>query len=571
MRCWTRLISWAESERASAEVYLRLTRAAAWFDEGSAGLWRDPQLELGLRWKRDNRPSAAWARRYDDSFERAMTFLARSEQERNQEKAERIAARRRQWRQLQGTALLLAAFLVYAAWNGNMARRANELAEANLGDAVKAVDQSLAMVDREPERLGIDHADIIAIRRDLAERARDFYVEFVKRGYVNEALRQSIAFAHFRLGHANRVLGSRGEAVTEYTQAIEQFSGLRRDYPTNPEYRQALANSYTFLGESLRPSADRFAEAKKAYDSAIGIQQELHQSYPENAEYQQDLARGHYNRGILLSSGSDEGMLALAESDFREAIGLLEPLAQKKTGPSAAQELSRTFNNLASLLADRDHPLTEVEKLYTRAVQIHEELAKGEPANREYRVELSQFYNNLSYVQREQGLTARARDSNDRALALIEDLAKPAPSLGIEQADAVNLSARILESRGWREALPEYERSLTLFTRLERDREAHVQPAFHQRFGDLLVNLAELSRENQRVAEARQLLNRAVESYLATARRIVSSGGPDEAQSVLDTMARLEPELSDRDRSDVNGLYTLLPQLRARAARRDKN
>jgi hypothetical protein len=572
MRCWTRLMSWAEAERASADVYLRLMRATAWFEEGSAGLWRGPELELGLRWKRDNRPSAAWAHRYGDSFERAMAFLERSEQERNQEQAERIAARRRRWRQLQWTALLLAALLVYAAWNGIMARRANALAEANLRDAVRAVDQSLAMIDREPERLGIDHADIIAIRRDLAERARDFYAEFVKRGYVEEGLRQSIAFAYFRLGHANRVLGARGEAVKEYTQAIEEFRGLTRDYPANPEYRQALANSYTFLGESLRPSADRFAEAKKAYDSAIDIQQELGRSYPESAEYQQDLARGHYNRGILLSSGSDDRMLAQAESDFRAAIDLLEPLTQKKTAPSAAQELSRTFNNLANLLAERDHPLAEVESLYMRAVQTHEELAASEPGNREYRVELSKFYNNLSYVQREQGLTDKAGDTNDRALALIEELAKPAPSLGIEQADAVNLRARILESRGWREARPEYERSLEMFKRLERDPEARVQPEFHQRFGDLLVNLAGLARQNQGVAEARQLLNSAVKSYLATAGRIVKSGGPDEAQSVLDAMQKLSSELSDRDRSDVNGLYGALePKLRARAALGEKN
>jgi tetratricopeptide (TPR) repeat protein/energy-coupling factor transporter ATP-binding protein EcfA2 len=572
MRCWTRLISWAESERASAEVYLRLTRATVWFEEGSAGLWRDPELELGLRWKRDNRPSAAWAHRYGDSFERVMTFLARSEQERNREQAERIAARRRRWRQLQWTALLLAALLVYAVWNGIMARRANALAEANLRDAVRAVDQSLAMVDREPELLGSAHPDIIVFRRDLAERARDFLAEFVKRDFGGEQLRQSIALAHFTLGHANRVLGSRVEAEREYVHAIEQFSGLKEDYPAKPEYRQALANSYTFLGESLRPSADRFDEAKNAYDSAIGILQELRESYPERDEYQQDLARGHYNRGILLSTGSDDGMLTLAESDFREAVGLLEPLVRKKSGPSAAQELSRTFNNLASLLAGRDHPLTEVERLYTLAVQTHEELVGSERANREYRFELSKFYNNLSYVQREQGLTDRARESNDRARELLEELAKPAPSLGIEQADAVNLRARILESRGWREALPEYERSLGMFERLERDPEAHAQPEFHLRFGDLLGNLVELAQRNQGVAEARQLLTRAVMPYLTTAGRIAQSGAPDEAQSVVNTMERLLPLLSDRDRSDVNRLYrTLEPGLRARAALKDKN
>jgi tetratricopeptide (TPR) repeat protein len=475
-------------------------------------------------------------------------------------------------RQLQWTAILLAALLVYAAWQGIMARRANALAEANLRDAVRAVDQSLAMVDREPERLGVDHADIVAIRLELAKRARDFYTEFVKRGYVEEGLRQSIAFAHFRLGHANRVLGSRGEAARDYTQAIEQFSGLARDYPANPEYRQALANSYTFLGESLRPSPDRFDEAKKAYDSAVGIQQDLRRSYPENDEYQQDLARGYYNRGILLSEGSDDATQALAESDFREAIRLLEPLAQKKAGPSAAQELSRAFNNLASLLADRGHSLAEVESLYTRAVKTHEELAANEPANREYRVELSTFYNNLSDVQREQEHIDAARSSNDRALALIEELAKPAPSLGIEQADAVNLRARILESRNWREARPEYERSLAMFERLERDPASRIQAAFHLRFGDLLVNLAELARQNQGVAEARQLLNRAVTSYLASARRIVSTGGPDEAQSALDTLERLSPVLSDRDRADINRLYgTLESELRARAALKNKS
>src|SRR5262249_31327166 len=50
MRCWKRLIAWAEEERISAGFYLRLSQASAWFEEGSAGLWRDPELELGLQW-----------------------------------------------------------------------------------------------------------------------------------------------------------------------------------------------------------------------------------------------------------------------------------------------------------------------------------------------------------------------------------------------------------------------------------------------------------------------------------------------------------------------------------------
>ena len=82
MRCWARLIRWAEDERASASFFVRLAQAASWFREGTAGLWRDPELQLGLRWRQQNRPTAAWAEHhYDCSFEQAMQFLDRSKEE----------------------------------------------------------------------------------------------------------------------------------------------------------------------------------------------------------------------------------------------------------------------------------------------------------------------------------------------------------------------------------------------------------------------------------------------------------------------------------------------------------
>ena len=93
MRCWTRLRGWVEEERAAATVYLRLTRAAQWFDDGTAGLWRDPELGLGLKWRAERRPTAAWASRYDPSFERAIGFLENSEREQYPRRRERDARR----------------------------------------------------------------------------------------------------------------------------------------------------------------------------------------------------------------------------------------------------------------------------------------------------------------------------------------------------------------------------------------------------------------------------------------------------------------------------------------------
>jgi energy-coupling factor transporter ATP-binding protein EcfA2 len=132
MRCWTRLVGWAEQEKVSADIYSRLSDAAMWFEEGRAGLWRNPELEVGQKWKFENHPTAAWAQRYNPCFDQVMTFLDRSEAEREQISAEKKRERLKKLRQTQwaagilGSLLLIAIFLAYFAW------RQTRRAEANL-------------------------------------------------------------------------------------------------------------------------------------------------------------------------------------------------------------------------------------------------------------------------------------------------------------------------------------------------------------------------------------------------------------------------------------------------------
>lgn len=565
MRCWKRLIAWAEEERLSASTYIRLARAAAWFEEGTAGLWRDPQLELGLRWRRETRPTAAWASRYDPAFEQAMRFLARSEEARDLEKAERAAVRRKQWRRLQLTALGLAALLAYAVWNGMRAREANNLARQNLDDAVRAVNESLALIDRDPSLLGIDHPDVIAIRRELAERARGFYTGFIDRGFASEDLRQSAAIAHFRLAQANRVLGANDAAADHYRQAIEQYSRLAEDYPATAAYRQALANSQTYLGESLRYQG-RFDEAKAAYDRALDLQRALVERDDANVAFRQDLARTFLDRGILYSEQDRTDAASLAEADFREAIRLLEPLAASAGVPGPRQELSRALNNLGNLMLAPGEPMLESERLYTRAVQTHEALVAGEPTNREYRMELAQFYNNLSYAQREQGNAAGARESNERALALIDGLAQPPPTLAVEQADGHNLRARILQVRGWREAMPDYDLALKAFQRIAFSEGAGTRRSslFHERFGDLMENLVQLVRENPGVGQVQALLTRAIDDYRQICGSVAGADRPDEARAAARTVTRLLEDLQEPRRTAVaESFRELLARLNA--------
>jgi hypothetical protein len=107
MRIWKRLIQWVDEEARSAQVYLRISKAAAQFQEGKAGLFHDPELQLALNWRDETKPNAVWAQRYDVAFERAMVFLEHSQKQRDLETEEKERQRRRQLQWARRLAIIL--------------------------------------------------------------------------------------------------------------------------------------------------------------------------------------------------------------------------------------------------------------------------------------------------------------------------------------------------------------------------------------------------------------------------------------------------------------------------------
>lgn len=75
MRIWTKLTVWVEEEYESAQMYKRVSDAAAMYQIGKTGLWRPPDLQLALNWQKKQKPTRTWAQRYDIAFERAVVFL----------------------------------------------------------------------------------------------------------------------------------------------------------------------------------------------------------------------------------------------------------------------------------------------------------------------------------------------------------------------------------------------------------------------------------------------------------------------------------------------------------------
>lgn len=78
---WARLRQWVKEEASSVQMYLRLSESSALYQQGKAGLLKQPELQLALNWRDQNKPALSWAIKHDPAFERAMVYLRTSEKE----------------------------------------------------------------------------------------------------------------------------------------------------------------------------------------------------------------------------------------------------------------------------------------------------------------------------------------------------------------------------------------------------------------------------------------------------------------------------------------------------------
>src|SRR5206468_8320645 len=103
--------------------------------------------------------------------------------------AEQERERRRKLRQYQWAASILAALLVIVGWLAYVAQRANARAERNLQLAQNAVDEMLSSAGRQPARVAEDVPQMEEFRKELLDKARNFYANFTAQQPDNEQLR----------------------------------------------------------------------------------------------------------------------------------------------------------------------------------------------------------------------------------------------------------------------------------------------------------------------------------------------------------------------------------------------
>lgn len=196
MRIWNRLNAWVEEEFESAQMYKRLSDAAAMYQIGKTGLWRPPDLQLALNWQKKQRPTREWAQRYDEAFERAIVFLDTSRityeaELKNQEMLQkRVLRRARVTAMVLGIAALIAIlFFVYGQLRTIEAEGNLELAQQREKEATeqKANAEKQTKIATEKQAEAVKARDEAQL---LAKQLEEAYIEVKKQVIITQAALQ---------------------------------------------------------------------------------------------------------------------------------------------------------------------------------------------------------------------------------------------------------------------------------------------------------------------------------------------------------------------------------------------
>ncbi len=471
MRRWTSLTRWADLESRAANFYVRrLSPTALGFVEGTAALWRNPDLANALRWRKENDPTPAWAEQYNTLFSEVMEFLDRSECA----ETERQAKERKTQRRTKIAAFVFAGLAIVAIVSGVFAWLENSKAERNLISAENAVDGMLGVVNGQgplsetPAVPGLEQ-----IRLESLSTAIAFYNNLGQYNANNETWKNGAAIGTLENAQMFLRLGNFTQASASSKSAIAWFSGLARQYKGEPIYREQLANSEMMLAETLRLSNTDPATAQSSYGQAITILQQLLQAYPQSdsaPQYTQELARNYFNRGILLhaigNSLKDQSKLDASKSDFDNAIKLLQPFQTDSKHTDAAWDLARVYNNRANLLADEGQN-SAAQNDYVQATTIGGALFKSGAFTPDYELELAKYCDNLFGFYEGEGDDKDAQLPAAQAQYIVADLSKPASPVSLEQAKIYAMLGAMAEPKNRADAATQYKNSFNILEALK--------------------------------------------------------------------------------------------------------
>lgn len=267
MRVWKRLDTWADEEADAARMYQRLAETSELYKHENAGLLRDPDLRVALKWQERKNPNAVWAKQYNPDFDGAMAFL---------EKSEKSDVRRKRLRSGSIAAVLLglSGFLAYASYDTiNDLSAAKEQALVELDEAEQekinawneveqAKNEALNQVEVSTQQVVVDIEENLT--RILTEE-----VEHLRQAAVQSETETTSVVAKEQIQFFDAI-GSL--SATQQETIVKYFAQLEADRAElQGEYSEILAR-YQQLGIQKRIQCEVYSLGAQS-DKALEQQQ----------------------------------------------------------------------------------------------------------------------------------------------------------------------------------------------------------------------------------------------------------------------------------------------------------
>jgi WD40 repeat protein/energy-coupling factor transporter ATP-binding protein EcfA2 len=226
---WERLRTWVSEETDSAKFYRQLSHAATLYQAGKAGIWTNPELQIGLKWLADTTPTLAWANRYDHHLERAINFLQYSKKqfdfktENNAQRRQRELKRTRAFALVLGVgALVSLLFLMVSVVLSTQARQSEEKARAKEKSALfernRAESQTREAITQK--KISDQQEAITRQQKQLTEEQRTLAVE-AQQVAVTER-RQAESAQHYAEAQRQNAVVAKEQAVLAKNDARKQ-------------------------------------------------------------------------------------------------------------------------------------------------------------------------------------------------------------------------------------------------------------------------------------------------------------------------------------------------------------
>jgi eukaryotic-like serine/threonine-protein kinase len=349
----------------------------------------------------------------------------------------------------------------------------------------------------------------------------------------------------------NLALVPNTEALREYLArlVLERYGRLEEKFPGDPGIRLETAQVHRVIG-GIRRLTGEFEGSRESYDKAIALLTGLCKEAPEQADYRLWLTEAHTDRGELshmCSSTID------AERDFRAAIGQADRSPSFPISPTYRRAKASALINLSEVLVLEDrHP--EARATADRAVGLLEPLAKEAPT--------SDFATRdrwlLCMALIDRGVASEGAGDRDAARHDLDNAKKVAGQ--VPRGDGVFDDAQFQTARAYNyqgyllakdlarpfESLENYERASRILDKLIGDHTAI--PHYREELAATLAGRAAARLAMDQISDAERDCRAALEQLAQLVRERASKQAPENPQylSLLGRALALEGRIRRR-------------------------